>query len=280
MTVNEMLSRCYSAWAEETKSFIFSGTLTGGTVNTFIDTALTQEDDFFNNMEIEITSGSASGQRRQIVDWVKSTNTGTVASNFSASVSGATYRIGHKGFWSANTVLEYLTDAANDLKNYLLDDVFFRNLDTETTPGVAVSGKDYAETQFPPNIVRPIAVYVDGVKARVFDLAEARGFYRDPYISTAVLLGGADEQTAGYPVHYKPKVSTQINWVYIKETSVTVSDPSDIPSNLHTLLVDDAVARGFEKQQRADIAAIYRARYDKKVQALNLQVLGKIGLTK
>ncbi len=279
MTTFEMVMRVFSAFAEETKSFLLQSTATGGSTTTIVDSSLSQGDDFFNEMEVEIIEGDTKGERRIVTDFVSSAGTITVDSPFSAAIaSGDKYIIGHKGFWGISEVLEYLTDAVNDLKNELIDDVFFRNFASKTTSGYSVAGKNYGETTLPSDIIRPISVYINGQKARIYRLEQARSFDRDPYISAAVLIGAVDIQTTGRTVHFRPKGNVDIVWNYIKESNVTVDSPSDLPSNLHPLIVDNAIARGFEKRQRADLSESYRQRYNKNVKLLNLQAAGRLGI--
>lgn len=82
-----------------------SGTATGGSTTTVIDTTNRSEpDDYWNHGFITMTSGSASGQTRRIGDFVNSTNTITVDYAFTAAVANTdTYTI------KRNCDYQYLT---------------------------------------------------------------------------------------------------------------------------------------------------------------------------
>jgi len=85
-----------------------SGTCTGGTTSTFIDTNRGEGDDYFNSttpvsrVRIVTTTDSLApiGEERNITDWVNSTTTGTVGVNFTvAPASGDTYAILSEFTW-------------------------------------------------------------------------------------------------------------------------------------------------------------------------------------
>ncbi|MFC1860572.1 TasA family protein [Chloroflexota bacterium] len=63
-----------------------SGTATGGSISTVVDTALTEADDYWNGYQIEMTSGAANGDVRTVTDFVAASDTITVDSNFTGAV--------------------------------------------------------------------------------------------------------------------------------------------------------------------------------------------------
>lgn len=79
-------------WIYKKGTTTADGALDGSTV---VDTNRTEDDDFFNNMLLKITSGAALGESQYVSDWVKSTGTFTMASPFSTQIlSGVTYEVG------------------------------------------------------------------------------------------------------------------------------------------------------------------------------------------
>lgn len=85
-----------------------SGTATGGSTTTFIDTSRLEKDDYYNSLSpaarvhIRTTTDSAApmGEEREISDWVQSTHTGTVDPAFSAAIgAGDTYAILQQYGW-------------------------------------------------------------------------------------------------------------------------------------------------------------------------------------
>lgn len=74
-----------------------SGTATGGSTTTLIDTAnLTQADDYWNGAEIAVETSSGVWERTTIVDFVASTDTATLSPALSATASGKSYTITFK----------------------------------------------------------------------------------------------------------------------------------------------------------------------------------------
>ena len=68
-------------------TFDFSGSADGGTITTLVDADLTQPDDYWNEYELVMLSGSNAGERRTISDFVNSNQTLTVASAFSNAIA-------------------------------------------------------------------------------------------------------------------------------------------------------------------------------------------------
>jgi len=97
-----------SASGTYTWSAAVGATATGGTTTTLIDTVtLTQADDFYNGMIIEITSGPGIGEARLITDFVQSTNTITVLTAFSTAITSS----------SVYTIENLQWDAVDDYLN-------------------------------------------------------------------------------------------------------------------------------------------------------------------
>ncbi|MGC9046815.1 MAG: InlB B-repeat-containing protein [Minisyncoccia bacterium] len=79
-------------------TFDFAGIADGGSTTTLVDAELDQPDDYWNNYELIMMSGSNIGQRRAISGFDKNTNTITVSSVFPYPVvAGDKYVISHEG---------------------------------------------------------------------------------------------------------------------------------------------------------------------------------------
>ena len=73
---------------------VTTGTATGGSTTTLVDTARTEVDDYWNNGCIWITSGTYSGNSRSVSDITASSDTVTWTTAFAGNiVAGVTYAI-------------------------------------------------------------------------------------------------------------------------------------------------------------------------------------------
>lgn len=107
--------------SDSTKSS-FATTITGtadsGSTTTLVHSTLTQADDFFNGMILEITSGTGSGQARLITDFVQSSNTVTVTDAFSVALDNT----------SVYSITNLQWDAVDDFQSASWDDIYTGNM--------------------------------------------------------------------------------------------------------------------------------------------------------
>ena len=275
MTANELIRRIYDNLDVHGKGYFISSTATGGSTSTIVDTAVSPDSTIFENYgyEVEMTSGNASGQRRKVTTF--SSNTFTVDSNFSHAVAASdTYIAGPGEFWSFARLLKWITDEANNLKQALIDPVFFKNIARQTTTGIALSGKIYGHSPLPSDFIRPLSVFIGDSPARIVRPNERRMFYRDSYMGNAVLITDALQNTSGKPVLYRPKDNATLTWNYIKLTSVSVDESTvgDIPEEVQTILIDRVTARAFKLLPEGQAAAqAFQAQADEQIVLHNEQ---------
>lgn len=120
-----------------------SGTATGGSTTTFVDTSRWENNDFFNNrnplarIHIVITTDSLVplGEERRITLWTLSTTTGTVNPAFSvAPGAGDTYAILYQWTWAE------ITEAINAAIDVVASEALVEKIDEAS---VALTAADY-----------------------------------------------------------------------------------------------------------------------------------------
>jgi hypothetical protein len=224
-------------------------------------------------MEVVIASGDATGQRREITDWVKSTTIGTVLTAFTHAIAdGVSIEIGSKGFWSDREILDWANDGANDMINRLADEVL-ADTHNKVSGTNGVAGTNFADAPFPSDYVRTIVkhVLVDDVQAPFIPPNEIRRFLNDPFTP-----GSAAKPTAALrnsKVVYKPNTSATITWNYLRTPAViSGSTDPDFSEELAQILVDYVIHRGLRKNsKRAEEATLYWREYTNKIQNQNAQ---------
>lgn len=281
MTTLQMMQRVRSAWHEELQGFYITGTTNAaGSVTTFVASALAGlADDFLNEKEILITSGQNAGLRRDIADWVSSTFTGTLLEQFPYAVSsGVLFEIGEHGFWSDQEIIAWLNDAAQEVIRALAGEALWDYLKTASTTGNMVVSQVYGRALLPSDCVKPpSAVWINGKAARVLGPEQKTRFDRDPYIGAAVLLEGRPE-LGNVQVLYKPYEDAQITWQYAKAAAAfDIDEQTTLPARLHTILVDWAIKRGWEKTERLDLANQAEKNFVAKINTTNAECIGKFG---
>lgn len=274
MTTPEKLRRIRSAWDEIKDGFYLAGTTTsagnaGGT--TLIATGLTALDDFYNQKEIILTSGDASGQRRLISDFDAGTDTITLEETVGFLIaSGVTFELGEAGFWSDREGLDWLNDGQADMVQKLTDEYLAPYLGkVSTTAGT--TGK----ASFPTDYIRtvPKHVLVDGAVAPFLPPTQYRRFVSDTFTP-----GTANVPTAivrDSKLHYRPANNVTITWDYIRRpVAITIAQNSELPEDIHAALCDYAIYRGWLKAQTEESQAIanrYFSQYMDKIGTVNPQ---------
>ncbi len=256
MTTSEMLRRIRSAWDEIKGGFYLAGTTTsngnaGGT--TMIATGLTALDDFYNQKEVLLTSGTASGQRRLISDFVASSDTITLEETVGFLIaSGVTFELGEAGFWSDREILDWVNDGQADMVQKLTDDYLAPYLGkVDTTVGTA------GVASFPTDYIRTIPKHtlVGGVVAPFVPSTQYRRFISDTYTP------GDSNRPIGIirnsELHYRPATNLTITWDYIRRPlAITISQTSELPEDIHAALCDYAIHRGWLKAQTQESQAL------------------------
>lgn len=73
-----------------------TGTATGGTAVTFVDTNLNETDDIINNWDFAVYSGTHIGKRRTVTNWDQATHTGTIPTVTTNIDTTDLYELHHK----------------------------------------------------------------------------------------------------------------------------------------------------------------------------------------
>ena len=87
-----------------------------------------------------------------------------------------------------------------EIKNRLIDPVFFRNFAKSSKVAVSVSGKNYASVTVPTDMIRPIpggihlreSASVQGRPLSLMSREQAYQFDRNTYLNYVMLLAGGD----------------------------------------------------------------------------------------
>lgn len=248
MTSREMLLRWRSGINEVLGGFFATGVTTSAGAtdgSTFISTSLsTIADDALNGMEIYISDGVNAGLRREIVDWVKLSSTGTLLENFPYQIaSGVNFIIGEKGVFSDQEGLAWLNDGATEIVNRLTNKALHDYLKNGNTAGTA-GGSGYGTAATPTDLAKiPFSVRLGSNPARIYDFQEQESFDNDPWIANKVLWDGSDL------IRYKPDSSLTVYWKYAKKpTTITITVDCDLPDRTHPAVVEYAKWQAFMKK--------------------------------
>ena len=280
MTTLQMIRQIRSAWHEVLQGFYTTGTTSGaGTVSTFVASAFSSfADDFLNEKEIIITSGSNNGFRREIADWDSASTTGTLLEQFPYTVgTGVTFEIGESGFWSDQEIINWLNDSAREVVKLLTNEALWDYLKTSTTNGSAVGSQTYGRAEMPTDCEKiPKSVLVDGKFAPILDVDQKTRFDNDPYIGDAVLLDGRP-LAGNVRVLYKPYQDATLTWLYAPSpTTISTTAQTNLTARLHQILVDLTIREGWKKAERLDLATKAEERAINQVNMLNSESQGRI----
>ncbi|MFQ5786570.1 MAG: hypothetical protein ACE5H1_01180 [Thermodesulfobacteriota bacterium] len=234
---------------------------------TLISSNLLQHDDAFNGMEVRITDNinvfPSSNERRIVADWVKSTSTLTLVEGFSEQIGASRpFELGEAGFISDHQLIEFFTEAQNDMVLKLPSDAFEEILVSKT-----VTASPAGIAAFPKDIVGlPNAVRIGNTDVIILPRNQEDKFQRHAY------LGTTDEPIGIYKngeFHYKPTSQTKVVFEVLPVlANFTFTDGSPLPSYLHNLQVKYTVAQGWRASQRLDIYNAAKAEYDESIKAL------------
>ncbi|HLE80857.1 MAG TPA: hypothetical protein VJA25_06165 [Dehalococcoidia bacterium] len=96
------------------------GTIDSAAAGTFVDAALTEPDDHYNDLVVYVYTGTGIGQERRIYDWVQSTSTASITGNWTTNpVAGDKYYIARRE-WSNAAYEGALLQAIRWLRRDLL----------------------------------------------------------------------------------------------------------------------------------------------------------------
>lgn len=275
MTVKEMLSLFRSLLNEVRDLRYEAGTTTSaGASNgtTFICSSLAGVDDAYNEAEVRITSGNNAGQRREIGDWVDSTNTGTVVKAFTHQIATAiNFEIGEKGFVSDHQAIELFTKAQDKLISFLPAAAFPGHTSTLEVGGTGgVSNAMPSTLAGPPKTLRFKDTSNVEYDVLVLGQDEHNRFRNDPFWGTT--LEDAIAIWDNGKILYRPTDNgTLLLPVVPKFDAVTFSGGCPFPGYLHELVVDYAVYRAWLIKGRADMAGAVRQDVFDTIVAINQQ---------
>ncbi len=269
MTSQEMLRRWRSDLNEVLGGYFATGITTsigGGGGDTFFTTSLSSVvDDALNGLELYIVDGDNAGLRREIVDWVQTTNKGTLLEAFPYQIaSGVSFIVGEKGVFSDQEGLAWLNAGAIEVVNRLSNRALHDFLKSATTVGTA-SGSGYGTASLPTDIHKaPFAVILGVNPARIYDYQEQMSFYNDAWTTYKVLWNG------NLAIRYKPDSSLTVSWKYCpKPTEITISVNCDLPERLHEAVVSYAVHKALMKKGMPAEANVVMRSFQEMINFLN-----------
>lgn len=141
------------------------GVIDSAAAGTFVDAALTEPDDFYNDLNVYVYSGTGIGQERRITDWVQSTNTATITGNWTANpVAGDKYFIFRRE-WNNLALEGALFQSLRILRRNLL----LPKEDTSVTFGNPELAASYTRTM-PTGFVSISNILREGDTADIYDL--------------------------------------------------------------------------------------------------------------
>jgi hypothetical protein len=114
---------------------ITSGTADSGDTTFFVDAALTQADNYWNDATVEFTNGTLTGVQARVLDFTAASDTVTLNKTLPAAVSTHTYRILRTGSTEAN--VEAANSASITTSGNVPADVLQWNGTNVATPATA-----------------------------------------------------------------------------------------------------------------------------------------------
>lgn len=280
MTIREMLASTRSGLKAvgqlRYKTATTSGAgAAGGT--TLVSTGLAGVDDAWNEMEVKITSGTNSGERRNVGDWVNSTSTMTFVNPFTTQVATTvTFEVGEKGFFSDHELLDMFTESQLELRLLLRPEAFPADLEWIAIAGTAGSATVPATVHESPQSM----LFVDTAASGEYDVTILPVDEKDRFRDDAFLGSQLKDIVAIFEegkIKYRPTDagSFKIPQVPIF-ANVTFTTGSVFPAYLHSLQITYAVWRGWLKREHSDIAQVWRQSYLDSIATINERVKGTI----
>lgn len=271
-----MLSLANSELKQGTKRRYKTGTTDGAGAadgKTLVASALGGVDDSVNEMQIKLTNGAISGERRLIGDYVASSGTITVVDAFSAQVAtSVTFEIGEAGVVSDHDLIDYFTEAQDRLIMHLVADAFpahIKRIEVITTSGVSAA--------LPANLAGPPkSLQFRDASSNEYDVSLLAPSEKDRFKDDAFVGGSLTDMVAMWEngvILVRPTTpdGTLLLNVVPKFDAVTFAGGSKLPSYLHPLQVTWAVYKGWFAKQRLDLGNVAKQSFFDAVNAINRQ---------
>lgn len=233
--------------------YVTGATTSNGTVSTFIDSGLGGGDDFYNDKMFEFTGGANAGKAIRIVDWVDSTNTGTLLNSVETAIaSGTNYSIYEAGFFSDTELVRLVNYAARQVFKMIRPDHFTEYLKSASATGNPVSGTQYGSVTLPSDRRgHMIKFRIDGRPAAVLERGEFDRFNNDVFLDRAILIHTSD--TAYFKP--KPETTSTITFQYIPVPDNMVLNSSvDWPEKIIQAVILRTLVSCWMKKERGDLA--------------------------
>lgn len=259
---------------ENLQEYFLETTTTGAGTTTTLIISSSIGNDYFNNnaMEILITSGSNAGLRADIVDWVQSTGTITVADDDAFPFTVATavsVQIGQKGFFSDQDFEPWFNDGADSVFRAINPEKLVEYQEVNTQTGNPVSGQNYGTAPLPSDYLHlPSAVWIDNRLAAPLAPDETEVFETGAMIDRCWLVEDQDN------IKFKPKPETtaEVKYRYVPRPqtfAMGASTTVDWPLLTIAPIIRYVVAQGYFKRERADLYQVAIAEMLKLVDVIN-----------
>lgn len=253
---------------EELGGFYTSGSCSSaGTASTFI-AALGGGDDFYNDKIFEITSGASAGRTFKIVDWVDSTNTGTLLNAAETAIgAGTEFTIYDAGFFSDAELVRLANYAARVVFRMIRPEHFTEYLKSASVTGTPVSGTQYGSFTLPSDRRgHMINFRIDDRPAGELGRDEFDRFNNDVWLDRAVMIYTS---TTGY-FKPKPEATSTITFQYIPIPQTMVLNSSvDWPDKIVQAVILRVLMSCLMKKERVDLMTQYAGLLKAEIDILN-----------
>lgn len=275
MTLKEAISNIRDGLREPGGLRYKTGTTTGtgaATGLTVVSSSLGGVDDSWNQAEILITSGNASGQRREISDFATA-GTITVDEAFTHQiVSGVTFEIGEKQFVSDHQILLWMTNAQDILTSLLTPDAFpTKSTIVEVTATAGVSA--VLATAAPTMGLPPKTLQFRDSNNLEYDMIVLPAGEKDKFRNHGWLGSSKEDAIAIFEdgkIKYRPTNNGTILLPIVPRLdSVTFSGGSQLPSYMHPAQNYWAMASGWEYKEDVVKAAAFKEKFLMITDAIN-----------
>lgn len=248
--------------------YVASSCTANGTTSTFIDSGLGGGDDFYNDKMFEFTSGANAGKAIRIVDWVDSTNTGTLLASVETAIAiNTNYSIYEAGFFSDTELVRLANYSARQVFRMVRPEHLTEYLKSASATGNPVSGTQYGSVTLPSDRRgHMINFRIDDRPAAVLERGEFDRFNNDVFLDRAVLI------YTGNTAYFKPKpeATATITFQYIPPPQNMVLNASvDWPEKIIQAVILRTLVSCWMKKERGDLADRDMALLKAEIDVLN-----------